>query len=168
VLVPNALDGVFRRPAVVKYPRVNLAIAGISVLAAVAAFAFVAAKPSSWFEQNWPSAALTTVESAGPEAQVFPSDRHANWLLWHIPDLHGRLAFDTRFEVLSKATFRSLLYWNSQVGDDWKRIADGYEVLVIDEPERHRRYGQLAAEPGARVGYRDDKIAVILRPSRGE
>jgi hypothetical protein len=163
VLLPNALDGVFRSPAVVKYPRVNLAIAGISAAAAAVAIGVIAAKPSDWFEARWPSGAITAVEAAGPEARVFPSDRHANWLLWHDPELRGRLAFDTRFELLSKQTFRSLLYWNSQVGDDWRRIANGYSVLVIDEPRRHKRFAQLAAVPGARVAYLDDKVAVIVR-----
>lgn len=167
VLLPNALDGVFRSPSVVKYPRVNLAIAGVSVAAALVAIGVVAVKPTGWFEARWPAGAITAVESAGPNARVFPSDRHANWLLWHDPSLRGRLAFDTRFELLSKQTFRSLLYWNSQVGDDWKRIADGYSVLVIDEPQEHKRFVELTGEPGARVAYRDDKVAVIVRSRTG-
>jgi hypothetical protein len=165
VLLPNALDGVFRSPAVVKYPRVNLVIAGVSIAAALVAIGVVAAKPSGWFEARWPAGAIAAVESAGPDARVLPSDRHANWLLWHDPSLRGRLAFDTRFELLSKQTFRSLLYWNSQVGDDWKRIANGYAVLVIDEPKKHKRFVELAGEPGARVAYRDDRVAVIVRSS---
>jgi hypothetical protein len=162
VLVPNALDGVVR-PDVVKYPRVNMAVAGIAAAAAVVTLGVVAAKPDSWFESNWPTPALQAVEDAGPRARVLATDRNADWLLWHVPELRGRIAFDIRFELLDEATFRRLQYWDSQVGDDWRSTADGYDVVLLDEADSSSPTETFLEQPGWRVAYRDDKIAVLRR-----
>jgi hypothetical protein len=164
VLVPNALDGVVR-PDVVKYPRVNVAAAVIAATAALVALGVVATKPESWFESAWPTPALRAVENAGPDARVLATDRHADWLLWHIPDLHGRVAFDIRFELLDKPTFQRLLHWSSQVGRDWRATAYGYDVVVLDEDEATSPTDKFLRQPGWRVAHRDDEIAVLHRVS---
>jgi hypothetical protein len=167
VLVPNALDGLLastRRP---KPGRVSLGIAGASVVIVLAAFAFVGTRPDSWFERSWPPALLAAVESAAvDEARVFPSDRHADWILWKVPSLRGRVAYDTRFELYDERTFERLLAFNGQVGDDWKRIANGYEVVVVYQPDLHPRYTELVDEPGARIAFRDRNAVVIERTKR--
>jgi hypothetical protein len=164
VLVPNALDGVVR-PEVIKYPRVNIAAAAIASAAALVALGVVAAKPDSWFESAWPRPALRAVESAGPRARVLATDRHADWLLWDLPALRGRVAFDVRFELLDEPTFQRLLRWNSQVGRDWRATANGYDVVVLDEDDSTSPTAKFLREPGWRVAYRDDKIAVLRRVS---
>jgi hypothetical protein len=163
VLVPNALDGVVR-PDVIKYPRLNVAIAALAAAAAVVTLGVVAAKPDSWFESNWPRPALAAVERAGPDARVLATDKHSDWLLWHMPELAGRVAFDIRFELLDKETFQQLRRWNSQVGAHWQSLARGYDVIVLDEDSPKSPSKRLLARPGWRLAYRDDKIAV-LRPS---
>ena len=50
VLIPNALDGIVR-PDVVKYPRVNVAVAAAAAVAAATTLVVVAMKPDSWFER---------------------------------------------------------------------------------------------------------------------
>jgi hypothetical protein len=164
VFVPNALDGVVR-PEVVKYPRLNVAAAALAVAAALVTFVVVAAKPGSWFESTWPTPALRAVENAGANARVLATDRHADWLLWHLPDLRGRVAFDIRFELLDAPTFQQLLHWNSQVGRDWRKTANGYDVVVLDEGETMSPTDTFLKQPGWRVAYRDDKIAVLRRAS---
>ena len=113
--------------------------------------------------EAWPSFALTAVEEAGPDAKVMATDKHADWLLWHLPQLHGRVAFDIRFEILTKETFQRLLHWNSQVGDNWRSTADGYDVVVLDEEGAGSPSEVLLAEPGWILRYRDAKIAVLTR-----
>jgi hypothetical protein len=164
VLVPNALDGVVR-PDVVKYPRVNMAAAAIATAGAVVALGVVATKPDSWFESAWPKSALRAVENAGPNARVLATDRHSDWLLWHLADLHGRVAFDIRFELLDEPTFQRLLHWNSQVGPDWRKTANGYDVVVLDEDESTSPTDKFLEQPGWRIAYRDNKIAVLRRVS---
>ena len=39
-----------------------------------------------------------------PNVRVWATDGTADWLLWRIPDLRGRLAYDVRFELYDKAT----------------------------------------------------------------
>jgi hypothetical protein len=162
VLLPNALDAVVR-PERIKYPRVNVAVAGIAVAGAVVALGVVAAKPDAWFESGWPSPALAAVERAGPEARVLATDRHSDWLLWHLPALRGRVAFDIRFELLDERTFRRLRYWKAQTGPDWRATANGYDVVVLDETAARSPSAKLLAEPGWRLVYRDDKISVLRR-----
>ena len=88
-----------------------------------------------------------------PGTRVFAPDRYADWLLWKIPELRGRLAYDVRFEVYSKEFFHRLLRYNAESGRDWKSLADGYPIVVVDEGERSHT-ADFLTEPGARVIYR--------------
>jgi hypothetical protein len=162
VLVPNALDGIVR-PDVIKYPRLNVGIAALAAGAAVVTLGIVAAKPESWFQTNWPMPALAAIERAGPTARVMATDRHSDWLLWNLPELRGRVAFDVRFELLDKATFQRLVHWNFGVGPGWQKTGDGYDVIVVDEEGLTPRTKALLAQPGVRLAYRGDKIAILRR-----
>jgi hypothetical protein len=163
MFVPKALDGVFRKPDEVQMPRANLAVATLLPAAALVTIGIVASRPASWFEQSWPEGVLTAVRSAGAEARVFPSDRHADWLLWRLPELEGRVAYDVRFELLSKEQFREIAYFDNERGADWKRAADGYVVAVVDERSGESHTADLLAEPGARTAFREDDVTVVVR-----
>jgi hypothetical protein len=163
-LVPNALDGALRRDDEVRLPRANLAIAAGFVAAAVLTVVGVATRPASWFERSWPDEIVTAVRSAGPDARVYPSDRHADWLLWRIPDLEGRIAYDVRFEILTKEQFHTLAAFDGEHGADWKDAANGYRVIVVDERSKPSHTADFLAEPGARAAFRDEKTAVIVLP----
>jgi len=165
VLLPNALDAVVRKPDKIAAPRVNVAVAAASVLGALVVLVIAAARPQSWFERQWPSGALEAVRSAGPEARVYGSDRHSDWLLWKIPSLRGRLAYDVRFELVSRKQFRRLANYVAQNGSDWKRVADGYRVIVIDVDSTTKHLAAFRSEPGARVAFRKDNVAVVVRGS---
>ena len=43
---------------------------------------------------------------------------------------------------------------------DWKSIATDYRVVIVDDASHLRAF---LAEPGARVLYRDDELAVVER-----
>ncbi len=163
VLVPAALDGALRRPDLVRYRRLNILIAGVSAAAVVVTLGVVATKPRSWFEKRWPTAALSAVERAARGGRVFASDRHADWLLWHLPSLRGRVAYDVRFELYTKAQFRGLARWDNRYGIAWMRVADGYPVVVVDEDSERSQTAALLRQPGTRAVYRDSQITVIER-----
>jgi hypothetical protein len=152
-----------RRPDLVQFPRANVVLAGATGLTALVAVVVVAGKPASWFEQEWPQGALEAVQAAGPDARVYPSDRHADWLLWRLPDLRGRVAYDVRFELLTPEQFQEVARFDNEVGADWKRAADGYRVVLVDELAEPSHTADLLAEPGARAGYRDEDTTVIVR-----
>jgi hypothetical protein len=94
-----------------------------------------------------------------PSVRVWATDGTADWLLWRIPDLRGRLAYDVRFELYDQATLDEIVQYGTRRGD-WQRLPDGYRVVIVDNAAHLRA---LAAEPGAKVVFRDDEIAVLER-----
>ena len=113
---------------------------------------------------EWPEARVAAVREAtrDPNVRVWATDGTADWLLWRIPDLRGRLAYDVRFELYDQPTLDRIVDYGAREGD-WRRSLDGYRVVVVD---RRRHLEALAAEPGAAVAYRDDEIAVVERGRR--
>jgi hypothetical protein len=163
VLVPNALDGAIRRPDEVKLPRANLALAAVAVGATAVVVGVVAAKPQSWFQHRWPTAAVEAVRAAGADARVLASDRHADWLLWRLPGLRGRLAYDVRFELYPRSRIVALSRFDYQQGRDWQRLADGYDVIVVDEESGGSLTRSLLRDGRTRLAYRDSRVAVLRR-----
>ena len=159
-ILPLALDGVLTK-ADVAAPRVNRVIS-VAALAgvAVAMFAFLA-RPASWFVSEWPEQRVGTVRQAtrDPNARLWASDGTADWLLWRIPDLRGRIAYDVRFELYDDRALDSIVDYGRGF-DDWQRIVDGYETVIVDD---RAHLAGLVRAPGARVVYRDDEIAIVRR-----
>jgi hypothetical protein len=141
-----------------------LALGAVGLLLVFAAVALV--RDESWYLKNWPEGAVSAVRSASaePATRVFATSRDADWTLWRIPDLRGRLAYDVRFEIYDQPTFERIVRFRGEQGEDWKSLADGYEVVVLEtdqEPSSHVE--DFLAEPGARVAYRDARVTVVLR-----
>ena len=144
--------------------RVNMAIAvGFAVaLTAVAGSLFL--RSDSWFEDYWPPEPVEAVRAElRPEDRVFAPDRFSDWLLWKIPELRGRVAYDVRFELYDREFFDRLQVYAGETGADWKSFADGYRIVLVDETRRSHTTDFLA-EPGARAIYRGEEITVIIRP----
>ena len=104
-ILPVALDGLLTKKDIAA-PKLNriISLAALAGLA-VAALAFVA-RPASWFVSEWPEARVAAVREAtrDPNVRVWATDGTADWLLWRIPDLRGRLAYDVRFELYDQPT----------------------------------------------------------------
>ena len=94
---------------------------------------------------------------------MFAPDRFSDWMLFKIPELRGRVAYDVRFELYDDEFFDRLQDYGYETGPDWKSFADGYRIVIVDE-QRRSHTADFLAEPGARVIYRDDEITVIARP----
>jgi hypothetical protein len=160
-ILPVALDGLLTR-ADVAAPKVNRAIS-VAALAGLALATLVfLARPASWFVSDWPEARVAAVREAtrDPSVRVWATDGTADWLLWRIPDLRGRLAYDVRFELYDEDTLDRIVDYGTRTGD-WRRSLRGYRVVIVDDAAQLRA---LAAEPGARIVFRDDGIAVVSRP----
>jgi hypothetical protein len=146
-----------------------------AALCAVAAFALTIgvgtafARPAATIEYSYQRpGVLQAVERAmraDPSLRVLADVRFADWLLWRDPALAGRIAYDTRWELLTPAQMNSLQAVFGVSGTDWKQAAHGYRLLVLDE-----HYDPSAAlfrsEPGVRVLYNDGERLVILRSAR--
>ena len=121
------------------------------------AAALVARRPArsssrsdAWFEDYWPTRAGRgrPRRSSRPGDRVFAPDRFSDWLLWKIPELRGRIAYDVRFELYDREFFDRLGDYNCEQGD-WKSFADGYRIVVVDETNRSHTADFLASRERA-------------------
>jgi hypothetical protein len=118
----------------------------------------------------FPAGALATVRSevdAHPGWRVYADDTLADWLLWELPELHGRVAADARFELMSSAQLDSQVDLVSAAGADWKRAAQGCRLVVLNQASYGRATTRFEREPGARTLYDSVHAVVILRGSAG-
>ena len=129
----------------------NLAIATGLVVALLAVAGSLFARSESWFESYWPREAVEAVRAeVSSEDRVFASDRFSDWMLFKIPELRGRMAYDVRFELYDDDFFDRLQDYGYETGPDWKSFADGYRIVIVDE-KRLSHTADFLAEPGSRV-----------------
>jgi hypothetical protein len=165
VLLPVALDGVLRSAPPVRR-RLGLALSGTFVGLAAVMLVAVLVRPASWFTATWPDEAARVVarETRGAGARaVWPSDMHADWLLWKLPQLRGRVAYDVRFELVTDEELQSIVRYKSLTAG-WEDAARGYRVVVLD-PDDTPEHRERLVELGARVVYEGDDIVVLAWPS---
>ncbi|MBA2626928.1 MAG: hypothetical protein H0U85_02875 [Gemmatimonadales bacterium] len=105
-----------------------------------------------------------TLARENPNFTVFASERYADWLLWKEPQLSGRLVYDIRFELFDSERFAQLADFHVQ-GERRDEITDGARLLVLDARADALAARNFAADPGAKVVYRDGYVVVIERPS---
>jgi hypothetical protein len=165
VFVPVALGRSLesRRPG---EPRrgLNTVVCILLSAAIVASAAALFFRSDAWFEDYWPNEPAQAIRTElRPGDRVFVPDRFSDWLLWKLPELRGRIAYDVRFEIYDRAFFDRLANYNWEQGSDWKSFADGYRIVVVDETNRSHT-ADFLKEPGTRVIYRGDELTVIARP----
>ncbi|GIU95307.1 MAG: hypothetical protein KatS3mg012_1764 [Gaiellaceae bacterium] len=164
VLLPVAIGRSLesRRPAQ-PLRRLNRAIAVGCTALLVGTVAYLLARDEAWYESEWPRGPLEAVrEELGEGDLVYAPDRFSDWLLWKIPELRGRVAYDVRFEIYDRAFFERLGRYAVQEGRDWKEIAEPFRIVLVDETMGSQT-DDFLAEPGARAVYRDDEVTVIVR-----
>src|SRR5262249_39752076 len=94
---------------------------------------------------------------------VYAHEKYADWLLWRDPSLRGKVAYDARFELLTHNELKRVAELTGVVGLDWKRNANGYRVLVLNEARTDRTSQAFLAEPGIRTLFHGDDARVMLR-----
>ena len=166
VLLPVALDAVLPPDTAPIRRRLGLALcAGSCAMVAAAALIWLP-RGNDWYESNWSRDGAASIERAlrtlPPGRAVFAGDHHADWLLWKVPALRGRIAYDIRFELLNDAQWATLRAFRS-TRPGWRRAANGYPIVVLEPAEGRQRISAFTDAPGARVLYRDDGIIVVLR-----
>ena len=143
VLVDHELP---TRPWRLSIPARTLAAVGVAMIVGFAAFA--ATRPPAWFERAWPTQGVAAIghELATPNTRVIADDRHADWLLWQLPQLRGRLATDIRFELYSSKQLKQLIAYQERDKANWRATAKGYAVTVLstksDSAKHVHAYGQ--------------------------
>jgi hypothetical protein len=170
ILVPVALDGVLKpNLSAMRFNLLNRALVLASVAAVVVASVAIGAKPSSWVLSEYPSGILTAVDrvqARDPDVRVFANEMYGDWLLLERPQLKGRLAFDIRFELTSKAEIRRLAEARRLV-DGWRTTVAPYGLFVLRKGPEGDLADALLRAPGAKVEYRGHGGIVISRPAKG-
>jgi hypothetical protein len=169
MLVPVALDGVLKENvSAMRFQLLNRALVATSLAGVVAASVVIASKPTSWVMREYPQGALSAVdrvEAAHPGARVFANEMYTDWLLLERPQLKGKLAFDIRFELTSKAEIRKIVDIRRRV-DGWQQAVASYSLFVLNKGPEGPLAAALLREPGAKVQYRGHDAIVIWRPAK--
>jgi hypothetical protein len=165
VLLPVLLDGHFteRRPSR-DWSGVRRASVAVALTAVVVSLVVTAARPASWWTDGWPTAGAERVAALvaeRPGARVFADDRYADWLVWEQPQLAGRIAYDVRFELLTRAQLERLVAFRGRTGGDWLAAIRGYDVLLLDESDQPTLAREIRKAGGFEVAYRDRRVAVL-------
>jgi hypothetical protein len=164
VLLPVAIGRTLEsRHSTQPFRRFNRYLTAVFVATFLATAGYSLLRDADWYEQGWPREPVEAVRSElGPGDRVFAPDRFSDWLLWKIPELRGRVAYDVRFELYDEAFFERLTRYAFEDGEDWKSFADGYRIVLVDET-RLSHTADFLAEPGAVAVHRGDEITVIAR-----
>ena len=126
----------------------DLAITTGLTVALIAVAASLFGRSESWFEGYWPREPVEAVRNAiRPGDRAFISDRFSDWMLFKIPALRGRVAYDIRFELYDRQFFDRL---QKYAGETHAEL----EVVRGRLPDRRRRreakvpHGGLRARAG--------------------
>jgi hypothetical protein len=161
VVLPRLVDAL--RAPVVEPRRLNRLLALAMLAGVVVATAGVAAKPVSWFTERFPAAAAdAAAAAAGSRGRVFANERYADWLIWEQPQLAGRVAYDSRFELLTGQQLHSVTAFRNRV-DGWTSTLRGYSVLVLDRADDHQPLAALRRGQLARTVVGSSSVVVLRR-----
>jgi hypothetical protein len=167
VLVPGLLDEAFpSRPRSATGTRLNAILAAFAVGLLLVLLALTPARPAAWFESGYPTAAADAVAhaaAADPDARIYADVKYGDWLLWSHPELAGRIAYDTRFELLSRRRILEIYDFNLPQGEPWRVPIRGYRLLVLDRVVDAEAIGGILHSPAARALFSGDGAVVIAR-----
>ncbi len=166
MLIPALLDGALKpNTAAMRFGSLNRALVAASAAGIFMTFVAVAAKPASWFERAYPQpvlAAVQRVEAKDPHVRVFANEQYSDWLLLRRPELYGRVAYDVRFELISRKQLERLVDIRQQV-EGWQKAVAPYGLFVLRKGIESDLAKGLLREPGARLEYRGHDVIVISR-----
>ena len=168
-VLPAALDILWPPQAQRRRPRLNLALVAASAALAIGVTASALTHGSSWFVHPYPKGALAAVETAAhnnPKSLIFADERYADWLLFEDPGLAGRIAYDTRYELLTVPQLDQIVSFRTETGLDWQAAVRPYRLLVLDPSGDFGAVRYFEGRPGTTVLYKG-RDAVVLRQAGG-
>jgi hypothetical protein len=167
-LLPSTLSRTFApHPAACRRRRLNLSLVVATAALLLASVITVAAKPSTWFEGDYDSQALNEVRAVvhgQPNVRIYADGHLADWLLWRDPALAGRIAYDSRLELLTSRQLRTLAGLTEIRAPHARDPLATYGVLVLDTTESASRL--LLDQSGTHIILRGHGVAVATRTGR--
>lgn len=155
------------RPVAPRRRTINLTMAWLSLAVLVGSLITVAARPATWYERTYSGRTLATVETIvkeQPSARIFADVRYSDWMLWHDPALAGKLAYDTRLELLNTQQLRAIAGLGEIVTPHEADVLAPYRVLVLGTSNTYTKL--LLSRPGTRVVLRNSDATVALTTAR--
>jgi hypothetical protein len=169
MVVPRALDEVWPVADAPIRRRVNILLSGSALVVIAASLAIAAGRAQSWYASAFPERAADAVARAAdadPSLRVFANEEFADWLLWKVPRLSGRVAYDARFELMTRKQLQDVVRFRQRGFADQLAPAAGYTVLVLDPTVDGAAIHALRRQPGTTVLYRDPDVAVFRRATQ--
>jgi hypothetical protein len=112
---------------------------------------------------GYPTAASAAVTSAaGDTSAVFASELYGDWLLTVAPSLRGRVAYDSRIELLS-ANVVGRIQLAQATGLGWQDLSDRYPVFVLNASDERNLIADLS-RAGYAPRYQHGSLVVMARP----
>jgi hypothetical protein len=164
MLLPAELDRVLPPSHDVTTDRiVQLGAVVAAIVLAVTGVRAATRSDASLLSQYSPTA-LAAVQrtTASPATRVFASDAQSDWLLYNLPQLRGRVAYDVRFELLTRPQLERILRFDAYSAQ-WRDALKGYQVAVLSRVQDGKLVEPLLAV-GARSVYQDDQMVVLRLP----
>jgi hypothetical protein len=131
----------------------GIAAAAATVTAAAVLLVSLALIPGRAVPLNsWPSDRLAAVRELPARQRVFADLDLADWLIWEVPSLRGRVAYDGRPELLTGREFDDVVMRAFKFAPGWQQVLAPYQLVVLD-PSRAARlvrlggWRKLAAAP---------------------
>ncbi len=171
VLLPVSIDAAVRSRQRKRRapPALKLALLILAVAAFGIAFTHTLTSTTSSLEASSPNLALVAVRDAvvgDPRLRVYADVTFADWLLWRLPAVRGRVSSDARYELLSFNQIEAIVNLDHEQGSDWQQAADGFRLLVLDPTTEHSAIAGFERERGRRILYQSGFAVVILRAAR--
>jgi hypothetical protein len=144
---------------------VNLALVAVGGVALLVAIVTVSLKPTSWFERGYDARALRDVVTQvdeHPGVRIFANGHFGDWLLWKEPRLAGRVAYDSRFELLTQSQLNGLGHLSELLPPRSPDLVAGYGLLVLDRGDQAETQS-LLQRSGARVIMAGRGVEVAAR-----
>ena len=119
---------------------------------------------SSWFTQSStrPRPRARPQQAAGAHGRIFANESYADWLVFEHPQLAGRIAYDSRFELLTSRQLRSVIEFRNLVAG-WRSTIRGYSILVLNKVDDAKPIQALLKAREARVVMRRGPVVVLQR-----
>jgi hypothetical protein len=165
MVLPRALDDVWPVTEAPIRRRANVALSLAGMVVLLGSLAIAAAHRDGWYTKAFPERAAAAVSRAAhehPSSRLFTSEAFGDWMLSKVPSLAGRVAFDTRFELLSSRQLYAFARFRDARSRPLATVA-GYRLLVLDPREDRLAVHAILAERGARTLYRDRHVVVLSR-----
>jgi hypothetical protein len=121
----------------VKFQGIAAAAAAVTV-AAVLLVSLAVMPGRAVPSDSWRSDRLAAVRELPTRERVLADLDLADWLLWEVPILRGRVAYDGRPELLSRAEFNDVVMRAATLAPGWRRVLAPYQLVVLGPTQAAR------------------------------